>query len=208
MFFLILITFFIFSTLSYGYGVSRINILPNRQIKLSPQRVLLNHNCNQNHYRLFMAENKIEVVEEDDDSEISESAVINEIPENETEEQKYKREKLAEIAERKAKEVFFSQQTGKYECQACGYVYDEAKGYAKKGIEPGTPFDQIDKFRCPECGANKKYFVAETQTISGFKENLNYGFGTNKMTGGQKGNLIFGGLFLGFLLFMSGYLLD
>jgi len=43
---------------------------------------------------------------------------------------------------------------------------------------------------------------------SGFKDNLKYGFGGNAMTGGQKQNLIFGGLFLGFLLFMSGYLLE
>lgn len=168
-----------------------------------------------------MSENEIEVVEideEDEDSDRSsedfndkvtgEAVGQIEIPEDETEEEKYKREKLAEISDLKAKEVFVTQQTGKYECQACGYIYDEAKGYLKKGVEPGTPFADIEKFRCPECGANKKYFVAETETLSGFKENLNYGLGTNSMTSSQKGNLIFGGLFLGFLLFMSGYLLE
>lgn len=35
----------------------------------------------------------------------------------ETPEETYKREKLAEIAERKAEEVFVTRATGKYECQ-------------------------------------------------------------------------------------------
>jgi rubredoxin len=67
----------------------------------------------------------------------------------ETEEEIYKREKLAEIAERKAKEVFVTQSTGRFECQACGYIYDEAKGYDKKGVAPGTMFasEAMDKFR-------------------------------------------------------------
>jgi rubredoxin len=126
----------------------------------------------------------------------------------ETAEEKYKREKLAEIAEKKAAEVFVSRDTGKWECQACGYVYDTSKGNAKKGIAPGTPFEEIETFRCPQCGANKKYFVAETETLSGFKENLKYGFGGNAMTAGAKSNIIFGGLGLGFVLFLSGYLLE
>lgn len=50
--------------------------------------------------------------------------------------------------------------------------------------------------------------MEETETLSGFKENLKYGLGTNNLTGGQKSNLIFGGLFIGFLVFMSGYLLE
>ena len=126
----------------------------------------------------------------------------------ETKEEKYKREKLAEIAERKAAEVFVTRNTGKFECQACGYIYSEAQGYAKRGIAPGTSFETIEKFRCPQCGVDKKYFVAEQETLSGFKENLKYGLGGNNLTAGQKSNLIFGGLFLGFLIFMSGYLLE
>jgi len=39
-------------------------------------------------------------------------------PPDETAEEKYKREKLAEIAEKKAQEIFISRSTGKYECQA------------------------------------------------------------------------------------------
>jgi len=81
-------------------------------------------------------------------------------------------------------------------------------GLPKKGIAPGTPFDDIEVFRCPQCGANKKYFVAETETLSGFKENQKFGFGGNSMTAGAMSNLIFGGLGIFFVLFLSGYLLD
>jgi rubredoxin len=102
---------------------------------------------------------------------------------NETEEETYKRTKLAEIAEKQALEVFVSRNTGKYECQSCGYIYSEAIGNAKYNIMAGTPFLEIEKFRCPQCGANKKYFIAETEILSGFKENLNYGIGGNSMTG-------------------------
>lgn len=133
-----------------------------------------------------------------------------EIPVDESPAEKYKREKLAEIAEKKAQEVFVTRETGRYECQACGYVYDEKMGYKKKNLDypPGTPFAEMEGYRCPECGANKKYFVPVTETLSGFKENQKYGFGGNSMTGGQKQNIIFGGLFIGFLIFMSGYLME
>ena len=127
---------------------------------------------------------------------------------NETAEEKYKREKLAEIAERKAAEVFVKRNTGRFECQACGYIYAEAQGYEKRGIAPGTPFESMENFRCPQCGASKKYFVAETETISGFKENMKYGLGFNAMTGGMKQNIVFGGLLVGFVIFLSGYLLE
>eukprot|EP00607_Mallomonas_marina_P004626 CAMPEP_0182428944 /NCGR_PEP_ID=MMETSP1167-20130531/24828_1 /TAXON_ID=2988 /ORGANISM="Mallomonas Sp, Strain CCMP3275" /LENGTH=202 /DNA_ID=CAMNT_0024612183 /DNA_START=79 /DNA_END=687 /DNA_ORIENTATION=+ len=131
-----------------------------------------------------------------------------ESPVEETDEEKYKREKLAEIAEKKAQEVFVTRITGKYECQACGYIYNEANGLAKRNIAPGTPWEEIEKFRCPECGAGKKYFVPETETLSGFKQNLNYGFGGNAMTGESKGLLIFGSLAGFFVLFLAGYLLE
>lgn len=149
-----------------------------------------------------------EISNDESISIVTESDVSILPPIDETPEEKYKREKLAEIDALKAKEVFVTRSTGKYECQACGYVYDEAGGMEKKGIAPGTPFDEIEKFRCPQCGANKKYFVAEMETLSGFKENLKYGFGGNSLTGNQKSNLIYGGLLLGFAVFMSGYLLE
>jgi rubredoxin len=108
----------------------------------------------------------------------------------------------------RAQEIFVVKTTGNHECQACGYVYKESRGLPEKGIAPGTQFISIDKFRCPQCGASKKYFVAEEETLSGFKENMKFGLGANSLTGDQKGLLIFGGLFAGFLLFMSGYLLN
>lgn len=115
---------------------------------------------------------------------------------------------LSDRAALKAQEVFVSRNTGKFECQACGYIYDEEVGVPQKQILPGISFESLEKFRCPQCGANKKYFVAETETVSGFKNNLKFGLGANSLTGDQKGALIFGGLFLGFLVFMSGYLLE
>jgi rubredoxin len=71
---------------------------------------------------------------------------------NETEEETYKRTKLAEIAEKQALEVFVSRNTGKYECQSCGYIYSEAIGNEKYNIKAGTPFLDIEKFRCPQVG--------------------------------------------------------
>jgi len=47
----------------------------------------------------------------------------------------------------------------KYECTACGYIYDPAVGDPEGGIEPGTGFaDLPDDWRCPQCGAPKEYF--------------------------------------------------
>jgi rubredoxin len=69
---------------------------------------------------------------------------------NESEEERYKRTKLAEIAEKQALEVFVSRNTGKWECQSCGYVYDEAKGNEKYAVAANTPFASIEKFRCPQ----------------------------------------------------------
>ena len=31
----------------------------------------------------------------------------------------------------------------KYECTACGWVYDEEKGHPASGIEPGTKFEDL-----------------------------------------------------------------
>lgn len=47
----------------------------------------------------------------------------------------------------------------KWKCAICGWTYDEEKGLANKSIKPGTPFSDIpESFRCPKCGAKKKYF--------------------------------------------------
>ena len=50
----------------------------------------------------------------------------------------------------------------KYVCDACGWVYDPAKGLPEKDIAPGTAFaDLPDDFICPECGAGKDEFSLE-----------------------------------------------
>lgn len=95
----------------------------------------------------------------------------------------------------------------RYECAACGYVYEPAKGDSKQ-VASGTAFEDLPaSWRCPVCGARTKQFtnIGPVGNPSGFKSNLGYGFGVNSLTPGQKNILIFGALGLGFLLFISLY---
>ncbi|MCR4661635.1 MAG: rubredoxin [Clostridia bacterium] len=47
----------------------------------------------------------------------------------------------------------------KYECNACGYVYDEEAGIPEEGIAPGTKFEDLpDDWTCPVCGMGKEEF--------------------------------------------------
>ena len=47
----------------------------------------------------------------------------------------------------------------KWECLACGYVYDPAKGDPENGIAPNVPFEDLpDDWVCPACGAGKDMF--------------------------------------------------
>lgn len=46
-----------------------------------------------------------------------------------------------------------------YECNLCGYVYDEDLGDPDNGVRPGTKFaDLPDDWVCPVCGASKDSF--------------------------------------------------
>jgi len=46
-----------------------------------------------------------------------------------------------------------------YVCNVCGWEYDEAKGDAEMGIEPGTKFEDLpEDFVCPLCGVGKEEF--------------------------------------------------
>ena len=49
-----------------------------------------------------------------------------------------------------------------YQCQAtatCGYIYNPDRGDRKGKIPRGTPFaDLPDDWKCPSCGASKKFF--------------------------------------------------
>jgi len=48
----------------------------------------------------------------------------------------------------------------KYECTACGYIYDPAAGDPDNGFPPGTSFDDLpDIWVCPQCGVGKDLFV-------------------------------------------------
>merc|ERR1712146_503081 len=94
-------------------------------------------------------------------------------------------EKEKEILRLKEAEKFIVRQTGKYECRVCAYVYDEA--------EQGTGWgDLSNSWRCPQCLSQKGVFTPKTETIAGFAENQQYGFGTNTLTAGDKNSLIFG----------------
>ncbi|MBU0764522.1 MAG: rubredoxin [Bacteroidetes bacterium] len=47
----------------------------------------------------------------------------------------------------------------KYKCLVCGYIYDEAKGDPKNGVDPGTLYDDIpEDWQCPVCDATIDYF--------------------------------------------------
>jgi len=47
----------------------------------------------------------------------------------------------------------------KWECTACGYIYDPEKGDPENGIDPGTKFEDLsDDWVCPQCGVSKEFF--------------------------------------------------
>ena len=47
----------------------------------------------------------------------------------------------------------------KWECMACGYVYDPEVGDPDSGIAPGTAFEDLpDSWFCPNCGVGKEFF--------------------------------------------------
>ncbi|MCK4756908.1 MAG: rubredoxin [Thermoplasmata archaeon] len=49
----------------------------------------------------------------------------------------------------------------KMKCTICGWIYDPEAGTPSQDVEPGTPWDEVDpEFRCPKCGAAKKWFEA------------------------------------------------
>ncbi|MEL6382288.1 MAG: rubredoxin [Cyanobacteria bacterium J06626_18] len=95
-----------------------------------------------------------------------------------------------------------------FECRACGYTYEPVKGDDRNKVPAGTAFEDLAiNWRCPVCGAPKKQFsnIGPVGSPSGFKENLNYGFGVNTLTPGQKSVLIFGSLALAVAFFLSLY---
>ena len=54
---------------------------------------------------------------------------------------------------------FFEETMKKYECTACGFIYDEAEGWPEDGIAPGTRWADVpDDWECPDCGMSKDDF--------------------------------------------------
>jgi rubredoxin len=98
-----------------------------------------------------------------------------------------------------------------FECGVCGYIYDPVAGDPKSRIVEGTAFVNLpNDWRCPVCTTKKVKFsdIGLASKPSGFAENLGYGLGVNTLTPGQKNLLIFGGLALGFIFFISFYAVD
>ena len=49
-----------------------------------------------------------------------------------------------------------------YECDLCGYIYDEAVGEPDNGIAAGTKWEDLpDDYVCPLCGVGKDMFEKE-----------------------------------------------
>lgn len=47
-----------------------------------------------------------------------------------------------------------------YQCQVCGWIYEEAKGCPEEGILPGTRWEDIpENWCCPHCGVGKNDFA-------------------------------------------------
>ena len=47
----------------------------------------------------------------------------------------------------------------KFQCNICGFVYDESVGDLAHGIKPGTLWEDIpEDWVCPECGVVKADF--------------------------------------------------
>ncbi len=47
----------------------------------------------------------------------------------------------------------------KFQCNICGFVYDEAAGDPAHGIGAGTRWEDVpDSWTCPECGVVKSDF--------------------------------------------------
>ena len=47
----------------------------------------------------------------------------------------------------------------RWECQVCGFVYDEAAGLPEQGIARGTRWEEIpEAWVCPDCGTAKSEF--------------------------------------------------
>lgn len=45
----------------------------------------------------------------------------------------------------------------RYQCNDCGYIYDEKLGCSHEGFPPGTLWEKIpDNWSCPDCAVRDK----------------------------------------------------
>lgn len=105
-------------------------------------------------------------------------------------------------------ETILSEPLDRYECRACGYIYEPGKGDDGRHIPAGTAFKDLPgKWVCPICTAPQAQFsnIGPVGSPSGFKENLGYGIGVNALPPGKKNLLIFGVLGLFVLILLSFY---
>jgi rubredoxin len=118
-------------------------------------------------------------------------------------------EKQKRADELRSQEVFMKRSTGVHKCSSCDWKFDQKVGdsFMIGGmIKPDTPFSDLpSNWRCPTCRASKDNFQEVTEEIPGFEVNQGYGLGGNSMTSGQKSGIVFGGLFVFFILFLGGY---
>ena len=116
---------------------------------------------------------------------------------------------LSSVGLGKGSEPILDTSSHRYECRNCGYIYEPIDGVKKFDIPSGTPFSSLDQFdfRCPVCRMGVENFkdIGSRSSPSGFEDNLNYGFGINNLTSGQKNVLIFGGLAFAVACFLSLY---
>ena len=55
--------------------------------------------------------------------------------------------------------LYGEENTMKYVCKVCGYIYDPAAGDPDGNIAAGTKFEDLpDDWVCPKCGAPKDMF--------------------------------------------------
>eukprot|EP00978_Attheya_sp_CCMP212_P014967 scaffold38423_cov51-Attheya_sp.AAC.8 len=149
------------------------------------------------------------------EDEASQAAAVS-VPEGEDEDEemmdagtRLQLEKIRRSEELRSQEVFMTKSTGKHKCGNCDWEFDEAKGdsFMIGGqIQPGTKFaDLPSNYRCPTCRASKDNFEEIVTEIPGFEVNQGYGLGGNGMSSESKSGIIFGGLFVFFVLFLAGY---
>ncbi|MEM9771238.1 MAG: rubredoxin [Cyanobacteria bacterium P01_D01_bin.73] len=105
-------------------------------------------------------------------------------------------------------EPVLSPALNRYECKACGYIYEPQLGDSQGKIPKDTAFVNISAdWRCAVCGTKKSSFVniGPGGQPSGFDENLGYGMGVNTLSPAAKNLLIFGSLAAALALMLSLY---